>query len=89
MVFAVFWWVFSGVWLTPRDMKPVAGENLKWYRQTLGATLVYSSALYLLLLVVSLQARRPAEAAFDNLLQRGETGVMKTSLGTPQKAKLR
>ncbi len=89
IVFAVFWWIFSGVWMTPRDMKAAAGENLKWYRQTLGATLVYGSALYLLLLVVSLQARRPAEVAFDIVLQHGETGVMKTSLGTPHGAKTR
>ena len=89
MVAAVFWWIFLGVWLTPRDMKAATGENLKWYRKMLGATLIYNSALYLLLLLVSVQVRYPVEIAFDNYLQRGEMAVLKTSLGTLPSAKTR
>lgn len=78
LFFALAWWIFSGVWLAPQKARPLTGENLKWYRQSLGMALVGGSMLYLSLLMVSLQVRRPAEVAFDTLMQRGEMAVLRS-----------
>jgi hypothetical protein len=83
LVFVVAWWVFSGVWLAPAAVRPLAGENVKWYRQSLGASLVLGSALYLLLLLLSLQVRRSAELAFDTWMQRGEMAMMRAAQKAP------
>ncbi len=82
----VAWWIFASLWLLPAPALPLFGSGVKWLRQTLGATLLLSSALYLLVLLVSLQARTQADAAFDNFLRRGE---MATLRGTQKAANVR
>lgn len=81
MAFAVAWWIFSSLWLMPGAARPIAGENLKWYRRTLGMALFCGSTLYLALLLISLQVRQPVEMAIEDILQRGEVAVLRSKAG--------
>ena len=74
----VAWWVFASLWLLPAPALPLFGSGVKWLRQSLGATLLLSSVLYFLVLLVSLQARTQADAAFDSFLRRGEMATLHT-----------
>lgn len=81
LIFALAWWIFSSIWLISPAMQPFFGGNLKWFRQTLGATLVGGSVLYLALLIISVQLRQPVEMTFGNYLRRGEMATLKSSIG--------
>lgn len=69
-------WVLKWLYFTPVSLRPITGYGLRWYRQTLGAFLLLSSAAYLILSLASLPLRHDADAKENDIIRRGELTVL-------------
>ena len=78
-------WFSKWRWATAKHLRPVTHDALRWWKESLGASIVVLSWAYLLVALLSWPVRQQADARLNRVLQNGELSVLRELKSNEQK----
>ena len=79
-------WFSKWRWATAKHLRPLTHGALRWWKESLGASIVVLSWAYLLVALLSWPVRQQADARLNRVLQSGELSVLRALKSSEQKS---